>query len=93
MLSVLVLDVVAVHVLHPNPAHPLWELFAYTLVAVAAITSIKRLHDLGYGAIAVVFLGPIVPLLLFMPGERNANAYGDPIETRPSVPPPIPASK
>ena len=42
------------------------------------ITSIKRLHDIGYGALAVIFLGPIVPLLLFAPGQRGTNAYGVP---------------
>lgn len=48
------------------------------LFAFLVITSIKRLHDLGYGAVAVIFLGPIVPLLLFAPGERGSNAYGTP---------------
>jgi uncharacterized membrane protein YhaH (DUF805 family) len=50
-----------------------WILFAFIVV-----TSIKRLHDMGYGAAAVIFLGPIVPLLLFVPGEPGSNAYGNP---------------
>lgn len=50
----------------------------YVLFAFLVITSIKRLHDLGYGAVAVIFLGPIVPLLLFVPGERGPNAYDNP---------------
>jgi uncharacterized membrane protein YhaH (DUF805 family) len=52
--------------------------FSYVLFAFLIVTSIKRLHDLGYGALAVIILGPIVPLLLFAPGERGPNAYGNP---------------
>jgi uncharacterized membrane protein YhaH (DUF805 family) len=52
--------------------------FTYGLFAFMVVTSIKRLHDIGYGAVAVIFLGPIIPLLLFAPGERRPNAYGDP---------------
>jgi uncharacterized membrane protein YhaH (DUF805 family) len=51
---------------------------SYVLFAFLVITSVKRLHDMGYGAAAVIFLGPIVPLLLFAPGERGPNAYGNP---------------
>jgi|GEM_PF-1979985 uncharacterized membrane protein YhaH (DUF805 family) len=51
---------------------------SYVLFAFLVITSIKRLHDMGYGAAAVIFLGPIVPLLIFAPGERGPNAYGSP---------------
>lgn len=51
---------------------------SFILFAFLVITSIKRLHDLGYGGVAVIFLGPIVPLLLFAPGERGPNTYGDP---------------
>ncbi len=51
---------------------------SFVLFAFLVITSIKRLHDLGYGAVAVIFLGPIVPLLLFAPGEPGPNTYGNP---------------
>src|SRR5258707_1189484 len=46
------------------------KVLSYVLFAFLVITGIKRLHDIGYGALAVVFLGPIVPLLLFAPGQR-----------------------
>jgi uncharacterized membrane protein YhaH (DUF805 family) len=59
---------------------------SYLLFAFVVVTTIKRLHDLGYGAVAVIFLGPIVPLLLFASGEPNANAYGFP-PLSPSVKP------
>jgi uncharacterized membrane protein YhaH (DUF805 family) len=54
---------------------------SFVLFTFLVITSIKRLHDLGYGGVAVIFLGPIVPLLLFAPGERGSNTYGDPSPT------------
>ncbi len=53
----------------------------YPLFAFMLITSIKRLHDIGYSAWAVILLGPIVPLLLLLPGEPNTNSYGDPPST------------
>ncbi|MBI1178446.1 DUF805 domain-containing protein [bacterium] len=51
---------------------------SYVLFAFLVVNSIKRLHDMGYGAAAVIFLGPIIPLLLFAPGECGPNAYGHP---------------
>src|SRR5690606_265757 len=55
---------------------------SYVLFAFLVVTSIKRLHDMGYGAVAVVFLGPVIPLLLFAPGECGYNIYGNPPQTR-----------
>src|SRR5262245_27480426 len=50
-----------------NEPNALVKCLSYVLFAFLVITSIKRLHDMGYGAAAVIFLGPIVPLLLFAP--------------------------
>lgn len=67
--------------------HLLATCLAYALFAFLVITSIKRIHDIGYGALAVIILGPIVPLLLFVPGEKGSNAYGlPPQSTKPSQP-------
>jgi len=51
---------------------------AYLLFAFMVMTSIKRLHDMGYSAWAVIFLGPVVPLLLLLPGDAGSNAFGNP---------------
>lgn len=48
------------------------------VLAFFFVTSIKRLHDMGYGAASVIFLGPIILLLLFAPGECGSNVYGCP---------------
>jgi uncharacterized membrane protein YhaH (DUF805 family) len=48
----------------------------YLLVAFMVVTSIKRLHDMGYSSWAVIILGGLVPLLLFLPGTKGPNAYG-----------------
>lgn len=57
---------------------PLATCLICVVFAFMVVTSLKRLHDMGYSAWAVIILGGIFPLLALLPGEQGSNAYGNP---------------
>lgn len=57
---------------------PLSYYGAYPVFAFIIINGIKRVHDMGYSGWLILILGSCVPLMMFLPGQPEANKYGPP---------------